>query len=84
METLNELVGENNLKEVLKTKIKKGESTTAVAVERLRGKQLNLVFNALGYNELKRIKKAVDTALNSKKEEQRSALLKQIELLDAE
>ena len=84
METLTELVGDNTLNQVLNTKKKKGESTTAVTVERLRGKQLNLVFNALGYAELKRIKKAVDTALSSKKEEQRNALLKQIELLDAE
>jgi hypothetical protein len=84
METLNELVSENNLKEVLKTKKKKGESTTAIATQRLREKQINLIFNALNFTELKRIKRAVDTALNTKKEEQRSALLKQIELLDAE
>ena len=80
METLTELVGNN----ISKTKKKKGESTTAVAVERLRGKQLNLVFNPLGYAELKRIKKAIDTALNSKKEEQRKLYLDKIAELDNE
>jgi|688.fasta_scaffold52813_8 hypothetical protein len=84
METLNELVGENNLKEVLNTKKKKGESTTAIATQRLREKQLNLIFNPLKYDELKRIKKAVDTALNSKKEEQRRLYLDKISELDNE
>ncbi len=66
------------------TKTKKGESTTAIAVKRLKDKQLNLVFNSFNYDELRRIKKAVDSALNSKKEEEKQALLKKIELLDAE
>jgi hypothetical protein len=82
METLNELVGENNLKEVLKTKKKKGESTTAVAIQRLREPQLNLVFGALKYEEIKRIKISLDTALKNKKDEERKALQKKIDELD--
>jgi hypothetical protein len=63
-------------------KREKGTSDNAIAIKRLKGKQLNLIFNPLSYDELKRIRKAVETALISKKDEQRKALLKQIEELD--
>lgn len=46
-----------------KTTNKKGTSTTAIAVQRLKEKQLNLVFGALSYDELVRVKQSLETAL---------------------
>lgn len=67
-----------------KTAKKKGTSTTAIATQRLREKGLNLVFAPLNYKELKRVKTSLETALKSKKEEEKQDLLKQIAELDAE
>ena len=65
-----------------KTANKKGTSTTAITVQRLRDKQLNLVFGALSYDELKRVKTSLETAIKRKKYEERKALQKKIDELD--
>ncbi len=67
-----------------KTTNKKGTSTTAITVQRLREPQLNLVFNALKYDELKRIKLSIQTAIDKKKEEEKAILKKKLADLDAE
>ncbi len=63
---------DTNLVEVLtesntNKKKDKGTTNTAIAVARLKDKQLNLVFNALSFDELVRVQKSVKTALDSKK-----------------
>lgn len=85
-ETTNQLL-DNNLSEVLETpkkKSNKGTTTTAVTVQRLREKQLNLVFAPLSYDELKRVKTSLETAIKSKIEEEKAILRKKLAELDAE
>ena len=63
---------------------KKGTSATSIAVQRLKETQLNLVFGALKYEELKRIKTSLDTAIRNKKEEEKAILQKKLDELNAE
>jgi hypothetical protein len=65
-------------------KTKKGNSTTAIAVQRLKEKQLNIVFGALTYDELKRVKSSLETAIKSKIEEEKSILIKKLKELENE
>ena len=67
-----------------KTTKQKGTSTTAITVQRLREKQLNLVFAPLSYDELKRVKTSLETAIKSKIEEEKAILRKKLAELDAE
>jgi hypothetical protein len=62
-------------------KKEKGTSDTAIAVKRLREKQLNLVFERLTLDEIIRIKSSIDTIIKKQKEAKIKELEEQINKL---
>jgi hypothetical protein len=56
-------------------KKEKGTSDTAIAVKRLKEKQLNLVFERLSFEEIVRVKNSIDTIIKK----QKAAKIKELE-----
>lgn len=56
-------------------KKEKGTSETAIAVKRLKEKQLNLVFERLSFEEIVRVKNSIDTIIKK----QKAAKIKELE-----